>query len=68
MHQARVGPDYQERLRLAATVGAICTQGPSEARLVTDVLSRVERYLNELSSAGDEASLLADLTSDDLYG
>ena len=69
VHQLRIEPEYRRRLELAERVGRLAAHGEGEARLARDVLSRIERYVGELTQAqagpdGEHDTLL----SDELYG
>ena len=63
LHRLRLGPEYRQRLDLAAAVGRVAAHGPSEARMCADILARIERYLRELEKGDGQAT-----PGDDLYG
>jgi hypothetical protein len=48
IHELRIDPTYQRRMRLAQVVGSIAAQGEAETQLVSDILERVARYMREL--------------------
>lgn len=50
VHHLRLSPTYQERLALAETIGRIAAQGVAETRLATDILARVEAYVEGLAA------------------
>ncbi len=69
LHQLRLDPDYRRRLHLAETVGRIAAAGPAETRLVDDVLTRMDSYLQELTSGREgETPMAGDaFLTDELY-
>jgi hypothetical protein len=67
IHRLRIDPGYQERLALADTIGRIAAQGPSETRLVTDILARVDKYVRELGTGSDGADGGELLDTGELY-
>jgi hypothetical protein len=69
LHTLRIGPEYRRRLQLAETVGRIAAAGPAETRLVNDVLTRVDSYLQELTGGQDGEALMVseELLTDELY-
>jgi hypothetical protein len=48
IHELRIDPTYQRRMKLARVVGKIAAQGEAETQLVSDILERVARYMHEL--------------------
>lgn len=54
IHRLRITPEYRRRIELAEVVGRIAANGPAETRLVGDILGRVDGYVKELGTLGDE--------------
>jgi hypothetical protein len=68
VHQLRMAPEYRFRLELAESIGKLAAHGEAEARLARDLVSRVERYLADLThSRGGEDGESDPLLSDELY-
>ena len=54
IHQLRLSPEYRNRLELAEAIGRVAASGVAETRLATGIIERVEGYIKELTSGGQD--------------